>query len=174
MARKSDERGSALASGVALGLGIAALLGVGLLIYYLLRRRDTQAALPPASVGASGLGDLDGVVDLMAFKAEPAPARPNPHFSSQSRAASFSLPVSRRGIPVAFGTEYPATARVRATGPGGAIALISYDPTATSPFLLTAGESEDFPLRPRQVLYARASVANMIVSVVMTETLQRD
>jgi len=183
---------------MAVGLAAVAVIGVGGLVLYVLLRRSERAYAantppPPAARTTEPMADAGWQYEpapALLGPAEPRPAGPEPEMEPPERTApslvsrSFRLPAltdpDSGAVRIGQATDVEYTAIVRTIGPAGEWAAVSQNPSElTQPDLTTfpvgdiltlpSGQWQKMRLLPRQVLYAKGSVDEVVVSVTLNE-----
>jgi hypothetical protein len=180
-----DPERSGMWSGLAVGLGVAALVGVaGVLVYLLVRKKDNQVVgIVQGPVG--GLGRAEPMPMSAGSSMPEVVGSPTEAPRGQWRSSvvkSYRLPSlndkTRGAIRVAQATDVAYEVALRTVSPDGQFAAFSFSATelntATNPpigdnIILPTGHWQLMTLRPREVLYAKGSNANVVVSVTMNE-----
>jgi hypothetical protein len=178
-------------TGLALGIGIAALLGVGILIVFALRRRDQPLLVgyTPSSYAPPMQGAGFGYAPLLA---PPPPSMAFPQARAlapppieETRLRTFTLPIlapNTQAVQIAQAGPYPAKIVARPLGPAGTFAVLgdsaelqAATPTAFSGYLMgiPSGQSQEIQLRPHQILFAKGSAAGVVLSVATAEATTR-
>jgi hypothetical protein len=191
--RASERTG--LWTGLAVGLGLTALIGLaGVVVYLLVRKKDGSVA--GARVMADALSGTEIVERIMpaagGIPEEVGGAlrtiaqslnRPSSRWNA-SVMKTYRLPSlndrTRGAIRVAQATDAPYEAVIRTVGPAGGWAAFAYNATelnmstaATVPvgdiIILPTFQWQILRLRPRDILYAKGASADTIISVTMSE-----
>lgn len=181
-------------SGLALGVGVAALVGVaGVMVYLLVRKKDGQVVgvqppmqglgygyTPPIIINSGG-GMSAEITGSLATIARTLGAPESPWTSSTMK--TYTLPSlndrTRGAIRVAQATDVPYEVVLRTIGPAGTYAAFSMNVTELNTYqgnvvtqpplgdvvLLPTSQYQVIKLRPREVLYAKGSQSNVIVSI---------
>jgi hypothetical protein len=175
--------------GLAVGFGVVAVLGLGgVILYLLLRKKDGNLAGPEFRIVPypMAMGQFAGAPTL---EATPLPATAAPSLPVRRTAPglvtrSFRLPsltdYESGAVRIGQATDVEYEAIVRTVGPAGEWAVISFNPTelmqpGMSNFpvgdvlVLPSGQWQKMRLLPRQVLYAKGSVDEVVVSVTLNE-----
>ncbi len=170
----SDQKreGTAVAAGTALGLGIAAIMGVGLILAYLLfrRRDDGTVALLPAM--ATPWSMPPGVVQSPAPAALPSPSSTLRTYTLPSittSAAAFRLATAPRNA------HHRVTVRVVA--PQGGLAVLSFSASelsgvnslAAGTMTIPTGQHQEIRLPPGQSLYGKGHIPGVMVSLIQID-----
>lgn len=181
-------------TGLAVGLGVTAVLGVaGVLVYLLVRKKDgqivgvqaiqglgrpSQPMLMGGGISGAGLSE-EAVADVIASMqpAEKAPPA-QPSIWNSSTMKSYTLPSlndkTRGAIRVAQATDLPYDVMIRTIGPPGQYAALSLNVGELNSasgvpvgdlILLPTSQFQTLKLKPKEVLYAKGSQSNVIISV---------
>lgn len=183
-----------IATGVAIGLGIAAMFGFTALFMWLLlkNKSNNQLAGPPIvnvpvylpSWPTQALPAYQAPAMLSGPVMTPAPAAiptatintrmPRPTSIRNVRLPTYGA--DRDAVRVATATDVPCRITVRVVTPPGTQAALAFDfndLTGNFPsgdvLVLGAGDSRDLHLAPNQSLYAKATLQGTMISIVMAE-----
>jgi hypothetical protein len=185
-----DPERSGIWSGLALGLGVASLIGVaGVLVYLLVRKKDGAVVgvqglgyAPPIFIGNGGVSaELTGSLQSLASSLSP----PQGQWTS-SLVKSYRLPSlndkTRGAIRVAQATDVPYEVSLRTVSPLNQSAVFSFSPNELNQsnglpigdnIILPAGHWQLMTLMPREVLYAKGTDATVVISVTMNQAPRR-
>jgi hypothetical protein len=174
-----------VAVGLAIGLAAVAVVGIGVVIYYLLVRKDKdQTALsgpivqpapsiiqmPPQIIEREIIREGSG-------KRKKQKSLPALHVSQVKTLQLPSLTNPRlEALGIINATEAPWRIQIRTIGPPGGFAILSFDAGELSmpmigtvpegnTFILGAGGDLEIHLAPRQRLYGKGSMPGVTVSV---------
>jgi hypothetical protein len=185
----SDPERTSLMSGLALGLGLAALVGaVGVAIYFAFRRRNegTQGLAGPAAssqpivymLPSSSSGEIVSRAPVPAVS--PVTAAAAAPVDDRVYTKTYLLPpmtATQIGpVRVAQAMDNPITVVVQVTNETAKSAVFSKDMSALArpsvagipaggTFSILAGHSSEVRLAPRQALYAKGSTTGLLVTV---------
>jgi hypothetical protein len=184
---------TSIAAGLAVGLGVAAVLGLlGVVVYLLARRRGDDALTGPAYVPYPVPAGPWGA-PMLPVPSAPAPSiaalqgqfqqlrapQMNGEPSPETRMKSWTLPATGEPYQIVKASRRPYRVVVRTVGPPGAFAIVSPDPTELvtntnavpvgDTLIIPSGAQNEIRLTPRQALYARGNVAGVCISVTYTE-----
>lgn len=181
--------GIALAAGTALGLGIAAFLGM--LAYVLFLRRQQQ--FPTKMLNAAYAPTLPAAPAGMLPAALPAPQLGYAPFASRATVAArgisqdslvrtYTLPAvtsSTEAFRLATSPTGGGGSRVtvRVIAPQGALAVLAFtsnelnvgNALAESTLVIPTGQHQTIRIAPGQALYGKGQIPNVMVSVVQAE-----
>lgn len=184
-----DHQRTSFSIGLAVGLSIVAVLGVGLvLVYALFRRRENREPQPvsgvPQVINING-GALGSGVSTESMVQAISQALSSQRQDLRTFMRSYTLPSltnpRSEAIRVATAGKQPYEVVIRCVEPPGGHAVLSFDPnelnmvghlpsvsTASANFsafpigdvlVIPAGQFQPVRLRPGQVLYAKGTVA---------------
>ncbi len=195
MAKERTGESTSLWTGLATGLAVAAGIGVIGIIFYLLQRSRTEATQATALLGQGYPPPpppqmIPYPVYMNGGGAMSAPPQPMPGagvvaidgaYRPNSMANTRRLPslgaAGSQAIRVAGNDQMPIEAHVRAMGPPGSFATLSFSASelntpglgATIPngynYTIPAGEQQRIPLNRAQALYAKGNVDGVQLSV---------
>jgi hypothetical protein len=185
-ARDTRSDGSGIATGLAIGLSVVAVVGLGVMLCYVLfRKRDQeqlsgpvvpqpvpmpypyyvpQLAAPPAPTAPSVTSPAEQVLDAIK----------NKHRAKQDMRTlmrSYALPnintPRTQPVRIAEAGALPYDVGIRVVSPAGAQAIIALDPNELNGvgipignvMLMAAGQRQVIRIGPRQALYAKGTTA---------------
>jgi hypothetical protein len=183
---RERDRGSGIATGLAIGLATVAVLGLGVVVCYLLFRKKDESLGSPERIEREIIREVPTYIPERRRKkkrALPTEERELALAENVGQGAtmrSFFLPSladpRSEAIRLATAVDESMIVVVRAIAPVGGFAVLSFSaaelntPGASAipigdTFVVVVGEKQEIRLAPRQVLYAKGSVANVAVSV---------
>lgn len=175
---RPDRGDSGTNVGIVIGLGVISFLGIGGLIYYLVKRRDGQVdgviEGAPATNAAPML--MEPAAQIIQTPVARDPMEITDIIESKTRSFTLRGPAGGKNRAVLIAsTKRQAQVTVRTVGPAGVYAIISSDPAAllnSHPIpvgpnsIIPVGQESTLYLNPGASLYARGNVDGVVISVI--------
>lgn len=194
LSERMDQRASARWSGLAVGLGVVAVIGLaGVVIYLLVRKKDGKvlgqlgemAGFPPITI----VNQIPGLPGEVRKEKIERVDRDAPYFNLPERVAQADVvnhdtsmrtvrltPTAALRVATAPSNN-PWRVNIRVLGPPGSWAAFATDytrlhpgdPSADDVMVVPSGGTTVVQLNPRQILYGMSNVDGVVTSVVVNE-----